>query len=354
MDVLSGKKPGYKAARVTEMASLYRERAINAGQELVFAEQIIKDCDQILSDENNEDMYILSEKEISDFVSEWQKKFKKNRNKKIVKSENEQKGENIMTDAQKKLISDLKAEFGEAIKDWKDEDFLNTTKVEEFRASLKATKTEVKAEQKNLSVEKYTTLTTYKDDGSTEVKANKECTYTWVDSDGKSQTETVVTDTTNTRMYSEEQVSKVEAEKTELSTKLDDSAKKANTLEAENVELKKKVEAQEKELSTFRTAEETRLAAEKTQKLEAIKAELKDNPYTKEFKDEDYFDAEKVQVAKDRQERDVLKAEKAELEALIPEDKKKMKAEKKDLSTGHKPENELNPYKLFAKLGTKE
>lgn len=380
MAVLIGKSPGYKKARVYEMASLYRQRALESNKEVIFAEQIVKDCDEILSKEET-DSYILSEQEIVDFVTEMQTKLKKQKKNKpkdiwseeekqieleaarwskkyindlpdssfaviepdyqtgvigdkntrhlpfkdkdgkidlphyrnalarvnqikpitksiskedlvdkakkelekhkdVLNSQLEEKGEIIMTEEDKKLISDLKAEFGDAVKDWKDEDFLNTTKVEEIRTSLNATKKDV----------------------------------------------------VENKMYSEEEVNAV---KSELSSKLEESDSKLKTLEAENIELKKKVEAQELELGTFRTAEEARIAKEKADKLAAIKADLKDNPYTKEFQDEDYFNAEKVQIAKDRHERDVLKAENEALKKVTPEDKTKVNAEKKkDLSTG--------------------
>lgn len=283
---LINKKPAYSSAIVYQQACEILKR-VEDNPNLIFASEIKEQCNKIIADTNLQN--------------------------------NEQKGgRKDMTDEQNKKIEALKAEFKDAVKDWKDEDFLNDQKVEELRASLKPASaaeatvpaTEAKnveaenvvAESKSLSIEKYITLTTYKDDGTVETNYKKECTYAWKDSEGKTQTETISSDTTAVTSYSEAQVAEKVAE---AKAPIEKSVK---DLSAENESLKAKV-------AEFEAKEATQKEAEKAKKIAAVKEELKDNLHAKDFKDEDYLNAEKVAQVKILKENEDLKAEIAALKA---------------------------------------
>ena len=72
------------------------------------------------------------------------------------------------------------------------------------------------------------------------------------------------------------------------------------------------------------------LKAKVDEKLQAIKDSLKDNPYTKEFKDEDFLNVEKVEKVKLQKENDDLKAKLAKTSTV-----EVTAAEATPLVTGH-------------------
>lgn len=453
--VLIGKNPAYKNAKVYEFAETYKQRAIESEKEVLYASEIIKQCDVILSEEESE---ILSEEEI-EFITEILGKLKKKKKKNWMYSENEkvlieaerwtrkyinslpnssfaviepdylngktddknsrhlpfkdkdgnidlphyrnalarmnqikpitdsisteelrnkakkelekhkkvletaeQGGNKIMTEEQKKLVSDLRAELRDYIPaETKDEDLLVESKVAEIRevkAKAEQAKVEekvenkaeekvveetkkenVSAETRTLSQEKYTTLTTYKEDGSTEVKALKDCTYTFVDSDGQTQTESISEEVNRIMKYAEEDV-------TEVKNKLAEAEKQVT-------ELKATVETQGKEIEKYKAEEQARKDAEKQAKISEIKATLTANKYVAEFKDEDYLDEAKIAQAKLLQERDDLKAENNELKKKEKTDvKAEVKEVEKDIDTNHKDEVIIdNPRVIIGKLG---
>lgn len=334
--VLIGKKPGYSGAVVSKMAELYKQRAKESEKELIFAEQIIKDCDEILNqdtcEDETEDSYILSEQEIADFVAEWQHKMKKNKKQKSKKKYSEHeiktKENSIMTEEQKKLVAGLRAELeGFIPAETTDEQLLDEKVVAEFRsakeksakaepqkveakeskeAEVEVAKEKVSAESKRVSNERYITETTYKDDGSTETKHAKECTYTWMDENGVAQTEVVKTAGVEYRLVAEADAKETEAKVAASETKIKD--------------LEATIEAQKVELDTFKAEKAAKEAEEKAQKLAEIKASLKDNKYVADFKDEDYFSAEKVEKAKLLQRVDNLEAENKALKEKEPKE----------------------------------
>lgn len=360
LGVIDDKSPAYEKGRIHEFASTLKDRVNNCSyKELIHAELILDNCKTVLdskasevsttnyllctsgtsSDSNisitlenetteidDEQNKILSDEEIEEFISEMRKTKKKPENKKKWKKD--QGGEKPMTEEQKNLVAQIRAELDGFIpKELKDEELLDEKKVAEYRqAKLDAEKAKkeadekaakVSAESKSLSQETYTTVKTYKDDGSVETMNTKDCMYKFVDSEGKTQTEHVMTNEAMVQMYSEEQL---KANETKISE-----------LESEVLRLKSEMEIKDKELNDFREEKAARLEAEKKAKIEEIKATLKENKYVADFKDEDFLNADKVENAKVLQERDDLKAEVEALkkgtkvEAAVIEEKPKTK-----------------------------
>lgn len=223
-----------------------------------------------------------------------------------------------MNDEQIKFVEAVRAELGDYAKEAKDEDLLDETKVAELRKfketaeQATAAQKTIQAEMKNISNEHFITTVTYKDDGTTEVNSEKECVYTWVDSDGVTQTETIKEKTDVFYMMSEK-------EKNEKESKIAD-------LEAKVSEQEQALNEKAEVIKSFQDDQDARLQAEKDARLAEIKAELQDNPYTKDFSDEDYLNPDKIEMAKIRQENDELKAkvsitaaqENTDLDAGIP------------------------------------
>lgn len=297
--VLIEAPPAYKYANVYEVATLYKSRAESC-KELVFASQIIEQCNEILK----------------------------------TKTE----GEKSMTEEQMKIISDLRAELGDLVADVSDEELLNEEKVNLLRASVKPVeakeeevkaeeetpkeeKEEIQAEMKSVTKEVYLTTVTYKDDGSDEISSEKEIVYTWTDSEGNSQTETKKESSEIVYMYSTQAKSEAETKIAEL--------------EANIKVLDEKLLASEAKVASFVAEKEAQAKAELDAKLEAIKAELKDNPYVQNFTDEDFLNEEKVEVAKIKKQNDDLKAENASLKPLV---KVEASLQNNDLPTGHDTE----------------
>jgi myosin heavy subunit len=239
--------------------------------------------------------------------------------KEIIKSFdnilNEQKGGNIMSDVKKEELE---------------------VKSEDVKAE------EVKSEEQK-SDSKETTNEEAKMIIHTENQTFEE---TVIDKDEESTT--VVSITTQTRKW-EEELQVANNKVSELEATVSAQAEEIKTLKAQ-------VEAFEAEkaavLKAEQDAKEAQEKAEKEAKLSAIKEELKDNPYTKDFSDEDYFDVEKVQVAKDRKERDDFKAEVEKLKAeKNQEEKVIVKAKQDDLDTGHQEKTVTDPRLALKALG---
>lgn len=277
--VLLDKAPAYAKARTYATAML---ETINHLPNLMFASTLIKECKEIIEAEKS----------------------------KINSDKTDKKGGlTQMTEEQKKLISDLKAEFGIAAKDWKDEDFLIAEKVEALRASIKTANEKLFADSKSLTEEKIVTLTVYKDDGSAETTSNRDCKYTYTDATGNESIQTISENDYVTYVYNQAQLAELKANvEKEIKVSFE---KTVNDLKAEIELLKSKV-------AEYESKEVAKLAAEKAQKIADIKAQLKDNQYAKDFKDEDYLDASKVENAKVLKERDDLKAENTQLKSSTP------------------------------------
>lgn len=205
-------------------------------------------------------------------------------------SNSERKETKVMelTDEQKAKIEAIKAQLGDKVKDWKDEDFFNEAKL------VEAGYVQVKEET---SVE-----TVIVDDktNSVTVKEDEKCVVTTTQDDGTKSVDT--SEKTETRTFTQDQVRE---QIQPYATKAADLQSELEALKAEYEIAKNRI----KELEDANTAREAAIVkAEADAKLASIKDSLKDNPYTKEFKDEDFLNVEKVEKAKLQKENDDLKA----------------------------------------------
>jgi hypothetical protein len=191
-------------------------------------------------------------------------------NNQIDSSEQLEKGGKIVMNIEE-IKAKLSEELGELVKDWTDDDFQNEEKIAKAREMKKETdetaeKTVVESE------EKMNTTTTYDNEEKTEtVKSEYEIE---VRRDGKI-IRTSKTDSENIYLYAQVEAIKAEYEKQINELKA--------TLEIKNSEIV-----------------EVRANAEKIAKL---KIENANNEFTKEFKDEDWLNAEKIEEAKKLQTR---------------------------------------------------
>lgn len=210
-----------------------------------------------------------------------------------------------MTEEQKKLVAQLRAELeGHLPENITDDDLLIEAKVEEIR------KAKVEAEAK------------------AKEEADKKAE---LDAQAKADAEKAQKDA--------DEKAKVEASQAKV-------AELETTIEAQ----KKEIEALKAENETFKAQDKARADAEKAEALAKIKAELKDNQFAKDFKDEDFLNDAKVKEVKILKENADLKAENANLKKNV-KTKETVNASDETLPTGSESNNEENPRKLIAKLG---
>lgn len=210
-------------------------------------------------------------------------------------------------------------EFGEAVKDWTDEDFLNEEKINALRESLKSTEnkevkaeetkevkpedkaSEVKAETKKEDAtvvnEKTTQTSVYdvKRDDATGTMEVVETVITQKEVDGKVvMDEKIVRNT----VYASE---KVDAMKADYEAKL---AEKDTVIASKDAEIKTKSDA------LTAKEEEIKFVKENAKKITELRAELGD--FVKDLSDEDLVkNTDKVEIARLKKENAELKATKA-------------------------------------------
>lgn len=170
----------------------------------------------------------------------------------------------------------------------------------------------------------------------------------------------IVKDVTDKDLLDEAKVAeyrekKKASEESEESKESEETKEEASDLEKAQARVKELEDEVEKLKSTLESKDsEIEAVRENAEKVATLKIELKDNPYTKEFSDEDYLDEAKVEKARIKKENDDLKAkvkaleesEKDEKEASEDkEDKEEVDAseEDKDLETGKVSEDEDQP-----------
>lgn len=360
MGFLIDAEPAYKKARVYEMAEIYKQRANDSLQELVYASKIVKSCDDVMKaymiDQDGLSMgvtsvsdqhfhvYKLNEtggagKTIATFgndedhVHEVKDGFVLEADghthsfmdqvlaeKHVVQESKTNKEENqggvkIMTEEQKSKVAQLRAELeGYLPENISDDDLLVEAKVEEIR------KAKLEKEEAMKRTQEVNQKTETVDDGSK---------------------------TTNTEVTTVTEVIDWEA--------------KVKVSDAKIVDLEVIVEAQKKELETLKTENEgfkaeakVREEKAKADQIAKIKADLKDNQFTKEFKDEDFLDEVKVKEAKMLKENADLKAENANLKKSVKKEEVKASESTDVLPTGSEENNEENPRMLIAKMGGKK
>lgn len=288
--VLIGKNPGYKNAKVYEMATLYRDKAKNSEKELMFASQIMESCEKVLSEVND---------------------IEKQGGSKTME----------LTEDQKKIVSDRRTELeGFLSEEVKDEDLLDDVKYAEFQKN-KADATESKEEE------------TAEEEKEEALQRNRvvHVETQETEADGKSVLveQTTVVDVIDWEAKVKEAVAKV-------------------------ADLEKTVEEQKAEIETFKAEETKREEAERKAAIDEVKASLKDNVYAKDFSDEDYLNTEKVEKAQLLKERDDLKAEVEASRKSDVKKEEVNAEDQNDLPTGHvEDQPQLNPRKIIAKIGKK-
>ena len=265
---------------------------------------------------------------------------------------NEEGGKSIVT------IEEIKAklteELGDLVKDWTDEDFSNEDKIAEARkvkeekastpVEEKAEKTVVESEQK---INQKTAYDDETNSETTEVDYEIE-----VKRDGKviriekSKNETIY-------MYAQVEAIKADYEKqiNELKATLEvkDSEIAEVRANAETI-AKLKIEHASNEFTkefkdedwlNAEKIEEAKNLQAKKEKIEANKIALKDNEYAKDFSDEDYANDDKVEKVKLQAELKAEQEKTKELEAKIKLEEKSEEIEAKkeeDLETNHTEE----------------
>lgn len=304
--LLLDSNPAYPKAKVYEMAQTYKTRA-NSEKELVFASQIVDICDKTIEQLESVEKPIVKE------------------------------GGKVMV--QKMKCPNCNDEI--EVTDDKEDVMCAKCNVKMHKAEVveEASKAEEVVIEQPKTEEEAKVVTTIDNQ-----------TSTMIVEDGTSSEITTISITTETRNW-EEEATQALAKITELETVIGKQNEEIATL-------KTKVEVFEAEKAAIEKAElEAKAAkeeAEKAAKLAEIKESLKDNPYTKDFSDEDYLDTAKVENAKILKERDDLKAEVETLRAKDKEVKKEEFTAKKsdDLDTGHQEKTvKANPREILKKLG---
>lgn len=258
--LLLNTNPAYPKAKVFEMANRLLNKVKDTN--MVFASQIAEELG-------------------SNVISEIEK---------VEEVQNLQEGgQSIMefTEEQKALIAKRKVDLGEKGKDWKDEDFLNEAKLVEAGYVVEMKHDCTQTQEVN-------------DDGTAKVTTTDNSVQTVTQDDGTKdiRTETNQNVVTYTQAQLDEQVKKASDTQAEL-----------DALKAEHAIALNRI----KELEDTEAARQAAIVkAEADAKLAAIKDGLKDNPYVKEFSDEDYLNTEKVEKAQLQKENDDLKAKLAE------------------------------------------
>lgn len=332
MGLLIDAPPAYKKAKVYDLATLIKERATKVEKEFVYACKIVESCDKMIKaymidtdglsmgvtsvkdrhfhvyklnetgndgktiatfgdDENHvhevKDGFIMeAEGHTHDFMD--QVLANKVAQEKQEQKEQNQGGVKIMTEEQKKLVAQLRAELeGHIPEGISDDDLLVDAKVEEIR---KAKKEKEEAYKRTTEVNQKTEV---QDNGVT--STTKETT--------------TVTDTVDWEAKAKENEIKL----TEANAIVEAQKKEIETLKSEN--------------ETFKVEAKARADKEKADKLASIKKELASNKFVKDFTDEDYLNEAKVKEVKILQENADLKAK---VEALEKNGKTNVQATKSD------------------------
>ncbi len=205
-----------------------------------------------------------------------------------TKAEKTQGGVKSMTQEEKAKIKALRDEFGDLAKDVKDEELLDDAKVAELRkAKEEATKTETEADEgKEVKKE----AGDGESEGDDEAGEGEEGDGK-AEGDGKGEGDAKNDDEEG------------EAEADEAQEKSDSD--KVKELEGRVEELENTLEAKDSEIETVR---------ENAEKIGKSKVQLKDNKFTKDFKDEDYLDETKVEKAiQDQKDSETVATRKEEL-----------------------------------------
>ena len=286
---------------------------------------------------------------------------------------NEEGGKSIVT------IEEIKAklteELGDLVKDWTDEDFSNEDKIAEARkvkAEQSSAESEAKVEETEEAKEtneeaKETEEKAEKTVVESEQKVNQKTTY---DDEEQSETTEVeyeievkrdgkVIRTEKSKNETVYMYAQVEAIKADYEKQINELKATLEVKDSEIIEVranaetiaKLKIEHESNEFTkefkdedwlNAEKIEEAKNLQAKKEKIEANKIALKDNEYAKDFSEEDYANDDKVEKVKLQAELKAEQEKNKELEAKIkPEEKSEEEEEAKkeeDLETNHTEE----------------
>ena len=286
----------------------------------------------------------------------------------ILNNEQSEEGGNAIVKIEE-IRAKLSEELGELVKDWTDEDFQNEEKIAEARKAKEESakvETEEKAEEAKSEVEteaktseeqaektvvereqKVTEKSTYDDEKKSETT---ETEYEIeVRRDGKViRTEKSKNETVYLYAQVEEIKAEYEAQINELKATLEvkDSeivevranAEKIAKLKIEHATNEFVKEFKDEDWLNAEKIEEAKTLQAKKEKIEANKLALKDNEFAKDFTDEDYANDDKVENANLKAEKKASEDKIKELEAKTKEEtsEEDVTADKKeDLETNH-------------------
>lgn len=352
--LLIGETPACKNAIVYEFAKkMETER-----QELIFASK--RDLKNLSS---------IKEKKITTLIESLIAQLNKEENKmekiKNVNSneQSEEGGKSIVTIEE--IKAQLTEELGDLVKDWTDEDFSNEEKIAEARkvkeekASTPVEKTDEEAKETEEKAEKTVV--------ETEEKVNRTTTY-----DDEKKTETIEVEyeievkrdgkVIRTEKSQREEVylyAQVEAIKADYEKQINELKATLEVKDSEIAEVranaetiaKLKIEYASNEFTkefkvedwlNAEKIEEAKNLQAKKEKIEANKIALKDNEFAKDFSDEDYANDDKVENASLKAEKKASEEKIKELEAKTKEETSEEEVvaveKKEDLETNHTEE----------------
>lgn len=312
--ILIQNPPAYAKAKTYEFANAIKDRLQDSSnKEFVFASQLEKTCNDVLSNTNDEPKkpaLTESSSKDSDKNNIQDKGIENNANPKeggITKME--------LTKEQKAEIEKLRAELGESAKDVSDEELLDETIVAELRNKVEEARVTQLAYQVDI----------------VEVR-----TYSLVEKDGvdtiKETIETIKRIDYNSMLEAVTKVEQLEATLAAKDSEIESVRENAEKVGKAKVELKDNTFAadftDEDYLDDTKVAQAIQDKAD-AETIASLKEELKDNKYVADFTDEDYLNEDKVELAK-------VKAEKDELAAKVPKEKVKatVKTEDTTMPTG--------------------
>jgi hypothetical protein len=292
--VLIQNPPAYANAKTYEFANAIKDRLQEStNKEFVFASQLEKTCDNVLSNTNEKtETPALTESKIDSDKNDIKDKDLEN---KTSKEGGNTKME--LTKEQKAEIENLRAELGDLAKDVSDEELLDETIVAELRT---------KAEEARVTQLAY------------QVDVVEVRTYSLVEKDGvdtiKETVEIVKRIDYNSQLAAVAKVEELEATLSAKDSEIESVRENAEKVGKAKVELKDNTFAADFTDEDYLDDVKVAKAIQDKTDAEVIatrKEELKDNKYATDFSDEDYLDETKVELA-------VVKAEKDELVAKVP------------------------------------
>ncbi len=295
--------PAYPEAKTYEFATAIKDRLQeSSNKEFVFASQLERTCDEVLSDNNDEPKKpALTESNIDLDKNDIKDKDLENKT-----SEEGGNAKMELTEEQKAEIEKLRAELGDLANDVSDEELIDETIVAELRT---------KAEEARVTQLAY------------QVDIVEVRTYSLVEKDGvdtiKESIDTIKRIDYNSMVAAVAKVEELEATLVAKDSEIESVRENAEKVGKAKVELKDNTYAADFTDEDYLDDAKVAQAIQDKENAEVIasrKEELKDNKYVADFTDEDYLNETKVELAVVKAEKDELVAKKPVVATVEPED----------------------------------